>query len=277
MTDENVALKKLLFGYHVEANTMLRAGYDDADDAMGRFIAYIEGEKVIRDFLEDCVENYVPEGFDAEQAVEEVSSQYGSIFAHFSPDYRGESGEVYLILKAILDAGGIMSGNLLFGYRNGSKKFDDMVKNFMEKVTRRLVDGIDRYLTELGIERGPSDTNYIQMQQNVNAGDNSNVALGQSSGSSTVDVRQTNGVNGEELVQLLGKLEETFADLDDAQRAEAEMYRDGLRDALAVPEPKHSIVKAMYAGLKKINGGAQFVAAVATIGSFLQQLGILVP
>lgn len=277
MTDENVALKKLLFGYHVEANMMLRAGYDDADDAMGRFIAYIEGERVIRDFLEGCVENYVPEGFDAEQAVEEVSSQYGATFAHFSPDYRGESGEVYLILKAILGVGGIMSGNLLLGYRNGSKKYDDMVKNFMEKVTRRLVDGIDRYLTELGIERGLSDTNYIQMQQNVNAGDNSNVALGQSSGSSTADVRQTNGVNGEELAQLLGRLEGTFADLDDAQRAEAEMYRDGLRDALAVPEPKYSIVKAMYAGLKKINGSAQFVAAVATIGSFLQQLGILVP
>lgn len=277
MTDENAAFKKLLFGYHVEASTMLRAGYRDVDDAIGRFIAYIEGEKVIRDYLKNCVEDYIPEGFDAERIVEEVSSQYGATFAHFSPDYRGESGEVYLILKAILGAGGVMKGNLLLSYMNGSKKYDDMVKNFMDKVVRKLVDGIDRYLTELGIEKGLSDTNYIQMQQNVNTGDNSNVALGQSSDNSTVAVRQTNGINGGELDQLLSTLENTFADLDDAQREEAEVYRDGLRDALSEPKPKHSIVKAMYTGLRKIDGGVQFAAALAAIGSFLQQLGILVP
>ena len=198
MTDNNAALKKLLFGYHAEANTMLRAGYYDVDDAIGRFIAYIESEKVIRDYLEDCVENYVPKGFDAKKIVEEVSSQYGMTFAHFSPDYRGESGEVYLILKAILGESGMTKGNLLLGYMNGSKKYDDMVKNFMNKVVRKLVDGIDRYLTELGIEKGLSDANYFQLQQNVNTGDNSNVALGQSSNNSTVNVRQTNGINGKE-------------------------------------------------------------------------------
>ncbi|WP_317431581.1 hypothetical protein [Parolsenella catena] len=277
MTDRNVTLKKLLFGYHAEASTMLRAGYYDVDDAIGRFIAYIESEKVIRDYLEDCVENYVPEGFDAKKSVEKVSSQYGMTFAHFSPDYRGESGEVYLILKAILGEGGMTKGNLLLSYMNGSKKYDDMVKNFMNKVVRKLVDGIDRYLTELGIEKGLSDANYFQLQQNVNTGDNSNVALGQSSNNSTVNVRQTNGINGQELDQLLGRLEDAFADLDDAQRAEAEVYRDGLRDALSESKPKLSIIKAMYTGLKKIDGGVQFVAALAAIGSFLQQMGILVP
>lgn len=277
MTDRNATLKKLLFGYHAEANTMLRAGYYDVDDAIGRFIAYIEGEKVIRDYLEDCVENCVPEGFDAKKIVEEVSSQYGMTFAHFPPDYRGESGEVYLILKAILGEGGVTKGNLLLGYMNGSKKYDDMVKNFMNKVVWKLVDGIDRYLTELGIERGLSDANYFQWQQNVNTGDNSNVALGQSSNNSTVDVRQTNGINGQELDQLLGRLEDAFADLDDAKRAEAEVYRDGLRDALSESKPKPSIIKAMYTGLKKIDGGVQFVAALAAIGSFLQQMGISVP
>lgn len=277
MTDRNATLKKLLFGYHAEANTMLRAGYYDVDDAIGRFIAYIESEKVIRDYLEDCVENYVPEGFDAKKIVEEVSSQYGMTFAHFSPDYRGESGEVYLILKAILGEDGVTKENLLLGYMNGSKKYDDMVKNFMNKVVRKLVDGIDRYLTELGIEKGLSDANYFQWQQNVSTGDNSNVALGQSSNNSTVDVRQTNGINGQELDQLLGRLEDAFADLDDAQRAEAEVYRDGLRDALSESKPKPSIIKAMYTGLKKIDGGVQFVAALAAIGSFLQQMGISVP
>ena len=277
MTDRNVTLKKLLFGYHAEANTMLRAGYYDVDDTIGRFIAYIESEKVIRDYLEDCVENYVPEGFDAKKIVEEVSSQYGMTFVHFSPDYRGESGEVYLILKAILGEGGMTKGNLLLGYMNGSRKYDDMVKNFMNKVVRKLVDGIDRYLTELGIEKGLSDANYFQFQQTVKTGANSNVALGQSSNDSTVDVRQTNGINGQELDQLLGRLEDAFADLDDAQRAEAEVYRDGLRDALSESKPKLSIIKAMYAGLKKIDGGVQFVAALAAIGSFLQQMGILVP
>ena len=277
MTDRNVTLKKLLFGYHAEANTMLRAGYYDVDDTIGRFIAYIESEKVIRDYLEDCVENYVPEGFDAKKIVEEVSSQYGMTFVHFSPDYRGESGEVYLILKAILGEGGMTKGNLLLGYMNGSRKYDDMVKNFMNKVVRKLVDGIDRYLTELGIEKGLSDANYFQFQQTVKTGANSNVALGQSSNDSTVDVRQTNGINGQELDQLLGRLEDAFADLDDAQRAEAEVYRDGLRDALSESKPKLSIIKAMYAGLKKIDGGVQFVAALAAIGSFLQQMGISVP
>lgn len=276
MTDENITLKKLLHGYHSEASAMLRAGYLDCNDAINRFITYIEGEGVIRHFLNDCVENHVPESFDAASDVEEVTSKNGIVFGHFAPDFRGEAGEVYLILKAILNSGGISKGYLLVNYGKGSKKFDNMVKNFMSDVAIRLVYDIDRYLTELGIEKGLSDTSYYQMQQTVNTGDNSNVALGQSADNSATDVMQDNGINGEEPDKLLAKLEGTFEDLGEAQREDAEMYVDGLRDALSEPKPKQSIVKAIYACLRKISGGAQFIAALADIGAFLQQQGIVV-
>lgn len=274
MSDSNTTLKKLLFNYHAEANALLRADYNGADYAITRFIAYVEGEQVIKAFLDDCVRNHVPEGFEADKEVQAVS-QPNTVFGNFGPDYLCECGEVYLILKSIESNGGVWRGQLLYSYGGGSTKYNDMLKGFMDSVARRLVDGIDRYLTDLGIERGLSDTTYNQ--QNITAGDHSNIAVSQASDGSTASVTQSNGVDAAELGKLLGDLETSFNDLAEKDRNEAREYADALREELSAEKPKRSVVKAVLTGLKGINGTAQFVAAVAAIAQFVTTSGILLP
>ena len=58
---------------------------------------------------------------------------------------------------------------LLYGYARGSKKFDDMAKNFLEEVARRLVAGVNRTLTLEGIEMG-LDSNVSQLNYFGNHG-----------------------------------------------------------------------------------------------------------
>jgi hypothetical protein len=75
--------------------------YLDLDDTSARFLAYIEGEEVIKSFLADCVQNHLPADFDAEAEIDEVAKDIGTIFGNFAHDYKGETAEVYLIIKTL--------------------------------------------------------------------------------------------------------------------------------------------------------------------------------
>jgi hypothetical protein len=270
MSDKNITLKKLLFNYHAEANTLLRADYYGADYAITRFLAYIEGEQVIKAFLDDCVQNHVPKDFDADKEIEGVS-QPNTVFVNFGPDYLCECGVVYLILKSVEKSGGIGKGYFLYGYGDGSHKYNDMLKGFMDFVIRRLIDGIDRHLTGLGIERGLNDTIYNE--QNVIAGDHSNIAVSQVSGGSTASVTQSNRMDAAELGKLLGDLEASLKGLAEQDRNDAKECADALREELSAERPKRSVVKTVLTGLKRINGGTQFAAAVAAIVQFVTASG----
>lgn len=77
--------------------------YLDLDDTSARFLASIEGEEVIKSFLADCVQNHLPADFDTEAEIDEVTKDIGTIFGNFAHDYKGETAEVYLIIKNITD------------------------------------------------------------------------------------------------------------------------------------------------------------------------------
>ena len=94
-----------------------------------------------------------------------------NIFGPFPPEYKGESAVVYLLLRTMVDTHACNGGFLLYGYAHGSKKFDDMAKNFLEEIARRLISGVDRTITLKGIEMGLDDTaaQYNNFPNAVNA------------------------------------------------------------------------------------------------------------
>lgn len=265
MNDDNTSLKIQLYDFCDEANAFLGTDYNNVADATARFLEYIEDDPLIKGFLDDCVQNYLPEDFDADAEVEEVSKGPNTIFGNFAHTFQGESAQVYLILKSITEHESWRS-YLLYGYGHGSNKYNDMVSAFQDEVSRRLVNGIERYLKRIGMQRG---LDSMQMQQ-INASEGSTVIAAQSSGGSAATATQmNNGIDTERLSELMDNLTASFDKLTEEQRQEAEELTSALKEQLNEKKPKRAVVKGLLLALKGLSAVAEFTSAVQALQGFV--------
>lgn len=270
MTDKT-AFKKTLYLFNHESNTLLRSNWEESPMPFKRFLERIEREPDIKAYLDDCVENHTPEGFDAAEDIREVTEQPGMTFGRFSTIPEEESAEVYLILKEVVSQN--VRGRSYFYYTFASgNKFPDMYKGFLDKVVRRLISNITEHLAMIGIEMGLDDgasatTNFYGTVQNAQ--------VNQPTGGSTVSAAQTNGLNVDSINALLDKLlnaanteiadEETLKDLHD----NVEIVRAQVEGG----QPRRGIIKSFLGFLRGVNGGVHFTAAVAEIIEFFNTGG----
>ena len=108
---------------------------------------------------------------------------------------------------------------LLYGYAHSSKKLDDMAKNFLEEVARRLVASVNRTLTlegtEMGLDSKASQFNYF--------GNHGGAEAAMATDNASVTANQTNGAAAEELKTIPEDLKKSASELDaDRQQAALE-------------------------------------------------------
>lgn len=265
MDDSKTTLKKLLFEHNSEANALLHANYNELETAIMRYLRFIEGRPIIKAFIDDIVANHTPDGFDAIEMLESASRSGHSALGPFPPEYKSESAVVYLLLEAMVDEHACNGGFLLYGYAHGSRKFDDMAKNFLEEVARRLVAGVNRTLTLEGIEMG-LDSNVSQFNYFGNHG---GAIAAMATDNASVTANQMNGATAEELKTILEDLKKSTGELDaDRQQAALETI-EAMKEALSDAQPKPSIVKMIMNSLKGFNDCSSFAAHVAALASFV--------
>lgn len=264
MDSEKIELRKLLFKHSAEASNLLRSDYNGLNTALTRYLNFIEGQPVTRAFIEYCLANHLPKGFDENAEIDEVYSAPYTIF-DFPPSCEGESAVTYLVLKAIVDRNLCQSLNLLMGYAHGSRKCDDMAEGFLNDVARRLVNGVNQAITLKGIELG-LDQSVTQVNNFGNSG--AAIASQTTSGSSTI-INQSNGIDANALNDTIEKLEGSLTELSDANRAIAADAIAAMKDVLETPQPKPSIVKSLWNTLKGINEGATFIENVTKLGALI--------
>ena len=264
MDSEKIELRKLLFKHSSEASNLLKSDYYGLGTALTRYLNFIDGQPVIRAFIEDCLANYLPEGFDANAELNEVTSDPYTIF-EFPPSCEGECAITYLVLKVIVERGLCQSLNLLLGYAHGSKKYDDMVEGFVNDVARRLVNGVNQAITLKGIELG-LDESVTQVNHFSNSG--AAIASQTANGSSTT-INQTNGIDADALNVIIGKLEDSLTGLSDENKEIATDAIAALKDVLREPQPKPSVLKSLWNTLKGINDGAAFAKNVMELGALI--------
>lgn len=80
MDSEKIELRKLLFKHSAEASNLLRSDYNDLNTALTRYLNFIEGQPVTRAFIEYCLANHLPKGFDENAEIDEVYSAPYTIF-----------------------------------------------------------------------------------------------------------------------------------------------------------------------------------------------------
>lgn len=265
MNDNKTTLKKLLFEHNSEANALLHADYKELETAITRYLHFIEGRPIIKAFIDDIAANHTPNGFDAIEMIESASRNGHSALGPFPPEYKSESAVVYLLLKAMVDEHACNGSFLLYGYAHGSRKFDDMAKNFLEEVARRLVAGVNRTLTLEGIEMG-LDSNISQFNYFGNHGD---AVAAMATDNASVTANQTNGAAAEELKTILEDLRKSTSELNaDRQQAALETI-EAVKDALSDARPKPSIVKMIMNSLKGFNDCSSFATHVAALATFM--------
>lgn len=221
------------------------------------------------------LDNHTPEDFDAVEGVRAVANNFGTTFATFSTIPEEESAEVYLILKEVVAQSIQGHSHFYYGFAYGSK-YADMYKGFLDKVARRLIANITEYLTMIGIEMGLEGGDSVT--NNIN-GSVQNFQFNQSTGSSTINATQKNGISSSELSALLDAvISAAEAEIDNPETIED--VRDNVevvRDQMESDKPKRGILKSSLGFLGAVNGGAQFTAAVVQIVEFMNNSGFQFP
>lgn len=271
--NDKTELKKGMFLFNQESNILLRSSWDESPLPYKRFLDRIASIPAVAHYLEDCVSNHIPEGFDAAEAVKTVAADLGTIFSNFSTVPEEESAEVYLILKEMVAQGINGQSNFYYSYGHGTK-FEDMYKGFLDKVVRRLITNIGGHLAVIGIDMGFDDSDSVT--NNFTGDIHGAFQFNQAVGNATIDATQSNGVHSAELEQLLNAiLSAAIDEIEDGD--DIDDIRDNIeivRDQLSSEKPKRGVLRSAVGFLKSVNGGTQFAAAVADLVSFAMSMGI---
>ena len=121
-------------------NRVLNSDFNDFDNNLKRFVLLLEEEKIIQDFINSkCIDKE----YNIQEEVDNVSNSYGQ---YIFDSYLNEDDEIaytYKILKYITE-NNVCFRSYAMGYTH-SKKYQDMVEGFSERVLLPFINYIDEY------------------------------------------------------------------------------------------------------------------------------------
>ena len=250
-------LKKIIYDFNSISNRLMQADADDYNGILLKFLNYINATAIICDYIKDC--GICTQNLDEE--FKEIASSYGNcIFALGDADDE-EVRNVYAILTYIVEHDIQIPFSIAWGY-SSSKKRQDKVKGFNERVVMVLIRHIERYLTKVGIDMGLDEkTTYTITVHNGQV----NVA----NDNATITAVNNSGVDEATLASLIQNVR---AAAEELPPEDSEIVSDSLETigAEAVSEhPKKGLLRTAIAGIKAVKGPIEFTAAVATLVQFL--------
>lgn len=262
--DNQAQIKTAMYDFHSQSSRLMRSSVDSFHSDLRKFLNYIDANPIISGYIKDCVELSLPEGYDAAAEVDSIKSSYGCIFGPFSDSDEAEAAEIYLVLKEISSQVINTRGLFFHGYANGSNKFQDMLKGFLDRVPYLLITHINDYLAKeaMAIEdRTPSQQIVFQGPTNQ---------LNLATHGSRINAIQLDGEMPEDFARALQAVFDLSKTLEDEDRELVEDSLQQLAEETAAPAPRNGRIKGALSVLSGINGSAQFLAAVAQVTQFVQ-------
>lgn len=252
-------LKKISYEFNRISNRLMKADVHDYSNILGKFLAFIETTITISDYVNDCGDAR----YDVESEIKEVSG-YSNLILDLGEDESEEVANIYHTLKYCYENKVNISHGLAFSYSN-SKKYQDKLNGFNQRVTLVLISHISAYLTRIGIEMGLDENTKYTI--NVHNGQ-----MNLATDNSTIHAVQNNGMNGSELEELIRKLISVSSNLSES---DSEIMNDSLETItheLSSENPKKGMVRTAISGLQGIKSTAEFAAASIAIVQFVQTL-----
>ncbi len=241
-------LKKIMHNFNSISSRIMRVNYDEYNIVLKKFIAYIENNLIILDYINQGSSNT----YDAASDWDLVVHEEGYMF-DFGPSAEEESYQIYSILKHI--EGNIKEPVYAFHSIYGERKWQDNVKQFNDRVLLVLINNINDYLTGVGIDMG-LDENVVW---NVSGGQ-----VNYARDNAMITAEQNNGVSTNELEKIINSIKSSLSEIgeDDAETIEDSM--EMIKEEIMKPEPKGKI----------ISNGIKLLAPMITIANGIPTLAV---
>jgi len=256
-------LRKMIYDFNSISNRLMRVAFVEYDAVLAKFLAFLDGTEIIRDYIQACGEPT----YDIAKEISEIVESYGHAILVLGDTEQEEVANIYALLKYICenspDNDYSIAVSISLGY-SSAKQYQEKVKGFNERVVMVLIRYIEAYLTKIGIDMGMDET--VRYTITVNGGQ-ANVAMD----NATINAVQNNGVDVEELKRLIAELRaSTPADMSEADKEDVGESIETIESEMVQPKPKKSLVKTAIKSLQAVKGTAEFAAAVVALVQFLQ-------
>lgn len=239
----------------------MQADFEDYNTVLLKFIDFIKGNELIYEYIKGCGECKQ----DLEKEFKEVSGSYGRAIFSLGALDEEEVRNVFEILSYIVENDIKIHFGVALGY-SSSRKYQDKVKGFNDRVVMVLIRHIERYLTKIGIDMGLDEkvTYSIKVENGqVNiANDNSTI-------------NATNSVNKVDIEKLAKLIEVIKSSAGGLLKEDEEILissLDVIKEEAKAPNPRKNFLKTAIFGLQTIKGTVEFAAAVTALIQFIQPI-----
>ena len=252
-------LRKIIYDFNSISNRLLQADFQDYNTVLLKFIDFIKSNDLIYGYIESCGECEQ----DLEKEFKEVAGSYGrAIFSLGSLDEE-EVRNVISILNHIVENDIKIHYGVALGYSN-SKKSQDKVKGFNDRVAMVLIRHIERYLTKIGIDMGIDEriTYSITVENGQVNIANDNSTINATNTISTVDY--------DKLIKLIDEVEKNTKGISEEDYETLVSSIDVIKEEIKSTNPRKSFLKTAISGLKGLKNTAEFAAAITALIQFIQ-------
>ncbi|KAF0506975.1 hypothetical protein [Pediococcus pentosaceus] len=251
-------LKKIIYDFNRISNRLLRVDFTDYSLVLKKFLNYIESTELIWAVIIDAGKP----SYDVAKEVQKISG-YSNKLLNLGDTEREEITNIYYVLKYCSDNTIDIPYELTFAY-SSSTKWQDKTREFNTRVVLVLINNIEAYLTKVGIDMGLDENTKYSITVN-----NGQVNL--ASDSAKINATQNNGVDIKKIESLITNIISNIdvaTSLEDRQQIEESL--EMIQTELTSPKPKKSMINMALEGLKMIESGTEFSAAVVKLVKFVQ-------
>lgn len=249
-----IELKKITHDFSIISSRMMRVKYDEYNIVLKKFIAFIEENEIINDYV---VSGKTGE-YDAEADYMAVTRSNGEKIFDFGPSAEEESFQIYSLLKFILEKNADISLGFSFVY--GVSKRQEVVKEFNDRVLLVLIQNIEGHLTKIGYDMGMDEKTYWNV-----TGGQVNIA----NDNATVNAVQNNGASVEEINKLVDGILDNLGDVDSDTSETIVDSVTMIKEELMKPTPKRAILAN---GIKLLAPIVSIVNGVPLLADNIQAL-----
>lgn len=254
--------KKTLVYFHDIANRLMRVHWQDFDNVLRMFVAYIDDTKDISNYISSCGQPT----YDVKKVVNDISESVGRKTFVAGDNEKSEAANIYCLLKYLLENNiGEIFFAKGFGFSYSRRgNYPEMVNGFNNRVSLILIRHIEKHLRKKGFDMDIDENgNSITITSN-------NGQVNVATDNATISAVQNNGVDIQQLKKLIDTvLKEAKSGMSNEDTKTVEESLEVIENELAKSEPKKGFLKTVMTGLQAIKGTVEFGAAVAALTQFI--------
>lgn len=254
-------LRKIIYDFNSISNRLMQVDFEDYNAVLLKFIDFIKSNEIIFAYIRDCGKYEL----DLEKEFQEVGGSYGQAIFTLGRLDEEEVRNVFAILCYIAEKDIEIHHGIAMGY-SPSRKYQDKVKGFNDRVTMVLIRHIERHLTKIGIDMGLDEK--VTYSITIESGQ-VNIA----NDNSTINATNTvNKIDSTKLSELIQVIRDSAGSLSKDEEELLASNLEVIEEEATAPNPRKGFIKTAILGLKTIKGTAEFAAAVATLVQFINPL-----